>query len=283
MNFGDATSVAQDDDVLTAVLSDAWAIAGPNGGYMSAIALRAAALGSDPLFKPCSIAVQYLSRAQPGHVEIRSAPMGGGRNAQCVQVSLDQGDREVLRAQTWMRPETSGPVLRASAMPDVPGPDAVPAVDTRSRGHGFWGHFDIRPIGDASLSDRFAPRTHRAWFRYRDFEPGHDPWLDRARYVVLIDTLVWPTFVRTENPRPDFGAVSLDLAAWFHGAGGADDWLLVESVVGPAAAGALFGSCSIWSCDGALLANGGSQMSIRALTPAGDRHDRSALRKVSDR
>jgi hypothetical protein len=72
----------QDDTVLTeqggrlfATLSRDWEIWGPNGGYVAAIALRAAGKIAPAGHGPATISVQYLSVAQFADVEAVVEPV----------------------------------------------------------------------------------------------------------------------------------------------------------------------------------------------------------------
>src|SRR5262245_13482359 len=128
MSFVKATSLSESGDTLTAEISRDWEIWGPNGGYLSAIALRAAGLRAPAGHRPASISVQYLSRAEFGAAEVSVTLRREARAAACFAVSMRQSDKAILDAQIWTtnKPESEGPDYSEIAMPDVPAPETLP-------------------------------------------------------------------------------------------------------------------------------------------------------------
>ena len=76
--FHEDTAVVETDGVLTATLSKDWEIWGPNGGYVAAIALRAAGLRAPEGHRPASFSCQYLSvgKFAPAQAEVRVIKAG---------------------------------------------------------------------------------------------------------------------------------------------------------------------------------------------------------------
>ena len=261
------TAISNQEGRLTAHLSRDWEIWGPNGGYVSAIALRAAGVVAPRDHRPATLSVQYLGVADFGEVECEVTPAKQGRSAWLLNVALRQKDRVFLQAQVWTTNRTEGPVTAEAPRPDVPapatlktyrehmGPDAPPP-------HGFWKNLDAKPLAyrpfDAPRLP--GPAALQEWFRFVGFEADGDAFLDFGRAVVLLDTLIWPTHHRGLAEAPNYIAPSLDLTVWFHEPPGAAEWLLVDGVADTARSGLIHGHSRLWTDDGRLVATGGSNL-----------------------
>src|SRR6185503_19215062 len=84
-----------------AALSPKWAVWGPNGGYVAAIALRAA-MAASRLPRPASFHCHFLAVGDFAPVDIHVASLGGGKRAESLRIDLHQGDRLLLTASAWM-------------------------------------------------------------------------------------------------------------------------------------------------------------------------------------
>jgi acyl-CoA thioesterase II len=266
--FENDTTVVARGEELRATLSRAWEIWGPNGGYVAAIALRAAGRVAPAGHRPASLSVQYLSVARFEDIAIKVDVLKEGRSAWCLNVSLLQDGKRFLQAQVWTTDRNDGPETHEIAMPDVPRPAALktyaeldPVGAAQSRG--FWNNFDSKPVRPYSPADPL-PHSHavREWIRFRDFAGGDDAFCDAARTVVLADTLLWPAYTRGLSERPDYTAPSLDVSVWFHQPPRGCDWLLVDAHSETAGGGLIHGVGRIWSEDGRLLATGASHMIV---------------------
>lgn len=262
--FQDDTRVVREDDRLLATLARDWEIWGPNGGYVAAIALRAAGMVAPVGHRPATISVQYLSVAQFAAVDCLVEPVKKGRSAWCLNVALVQNAKRFLQAQVWTTDKLDGPVVREIAMPDVAGPgslksweELVPKDAPRSV---FWSNIESKPLRFLKWGERDPEGSIvRDWYRFRGFVPTDDPFLDQARALLLIDTLLWPAHGRRHMPE-DYIAPSLDVSAWFHALPGKAEWLLVDAHTATAQSGLLHGLTRVWTEDGRLIATGGSQM-----------------------
>lgn len=267
MGFAADTQVMRDGDAITARLLPEWGIWGPNGGYMAAIALRAAGLHVAAGHRPVSLSVQYLGRAQFGPADIVVTPVKSGGSA-CFNIAMGQSGRTFLQAQLWTTSRNAGPVTVDAVMPEVPGPDGLEtlAAYKARRGeteHPFWSHFEVRPIGFTGPPEP-EPLGHvlRQWTRYLDYKPSDDVFLDAGRAAVLIDTLIWPAHWRGCAVNPDYAAPSLDLTVWFHAAAADADWLLADVRADTAGQGLIHGGVRLFAADGRLIASGGSQLLV---------------------
>ncbi|MGH6870436.1 MAG: thioesterase family protein [Rhizomicrobium sp.] len=266
-NLADDTFVTEAGGRLSAALSRDWEIWGPNGGYVSAIALRAAGRVAPPDHRPATYSGQYLSVGQFAPVDIEAEAVRKGRNAWCVNVALYQQGKRFLQAQVWTTNKSDGPVKIERRMPDVPAPDDLkswPELEPLPPGEkpfAFWDNFEGKP---ARYFGRGNPDPAgsilQAWHRYIDFPQEPDPFLDSARSLVLIDTLQWPAFNRGLSERPSYIAPSLDVTAWFLDLPGRSRWLFANGHADSARAGLIHGGVDIWSEDRRLIASGGSNM-----------------------
>ncbi len=93
-DFAHDTAVAQCNGRYEATLSEDWKIWGPNGGYVAAIALRAAGAAT-PLTRPASFACQFLGVAQFGPVDVTVQTLRESRRTAALRVSVTQEEESV--------------------------------------------------------------------------------------------------------------------------------------------------------------------------------------------
>ena len=110
----------------TALVHRDWEIWGPCGGYVAAIALRAAGAES-PFARPASFFCHYLSVAAFEPVDLVVTPLRSGRTVLAQRVEMTQGGRAVLEAMVWSVGEVAGLEHQDVLPPDVADPLAVPA------------------------------------------------------------------------------------------------------------------------------------------------------------
>lgn len=260
----DETNVEACEGGLRAQLSPKWEIWGPNGGYLTAIALRAVATVVPAGHRPASISCQFISPGKLAEARVNAAPVKKGRSAWCVDVEIAQNERALLRAQVWTTDRGDGPHTHRATMPRVAPPTDLPTYgelhDGRSQPHPYWLNFDVRPVSLPWPSGEETAPTLQVWFRYHGFVATDDPFADHGRSVIPIDTMLWPTHWRSRAGKTDYFAPSLDLSVWFHDAPGACEWLLVETLCDVAGGGLIFGQARVWADDGRLIATGASHM-----------------------
>ncbi|MEE8580568.1 MAG: thioesterase family protein [Myxococcota bacterium] len=255
-------------------LSSDWEIWGPNGGYLAAIALRAAGCDAQ-IPRPASFAGHFLSIARFASVDVRVRLLRRGRRSESFQVTIAQDGKLVLEA--LVRTAASGPGLEhdTARPPDVPGPEELVSSEELSEAgpprYPFWQNLEVRPIWPERFREepRVRPPIWREWYRFRPRAVFDDPFVDAGRMLLLIDTLSWPAAVQA-HPDPAFQATNLDVSAWFHTAEPGADWLLADHECPVAQAGLMGTQGRVWSADGRLLASGGAQL-ICVPTAAGSR------------
>ena len=96
-----------------ATLSREWEIWGPMGGYVAAVALRAAgAATAHP--NPAAFSCHYLGVARFEPVDIEVTPVKEGRVASSHRVSITQEGRPILEALMWSTADNEGLEHRAA-------------------------------------------------------------------------------------------------------------------------------------------------------------------------
>jgi len=246
-----------------AVISPEWEVWGPDGGYVAAIALRAA--GAEARIpRPVAFAAHYLSVARFAPVDLEVTAVHRGRRSESLRVSMTQEGKPVLEAIVRTAAELPGLTHEHTEPPDVPGPEGLRSSDEVYAGQPtfpFWQNLEGRPVDpDLWREGRPArpPLLHQ-WYRYRPVARFDDPFVNAGRALVLIDTLVWPAACQ-RHVGPAFTAPNLDVVAWFHRAADDSEWLLGDAVAPIAEGGLIGGTVRIWSADRRLVATGGAQL-----------------------
>jgi acyl-CoA thioesterase II len=246
-----------------AVLSADWDIWGPNGGYLAAIALRAAGAEAE-IRRPASFAAHYLSVAKFAAVEIDVVVLRRGRRSESLRVSIRQEGRAILEALVRTAAPADALVHDDAKAPAVPAPDELKSSDELFAGEAprfaFWQNLEQRPTHWAPRNPpRPGPPEHIAWHRFRPRATFEDPFVDAARALLLIDTMIWPAAWRRHVPA-DYYAPSLDVTAWFHRSASGSEWLLSEAHAPVAEGGLIGGTTRVWTEQGLLMASGGAQL-----------------------
>jgi acyl-CoA thioesterase len=192
-SFDLATAVAGGPERWTAEVDPGWTVADrPNGGYLLALATRAAlAAAGQP--HPLAVSAHFLSPAGPGPAELETRRLRAGRRLSTARVTLVQEGEARLEALVTagrIDPETAPGWRRATGPPELapveeclPGrpelPGGVPAK--------LLNYLDLRL--DPSTSGWFAGRPGgrlemRGWVRFTD---GRDA--DPLALLQMVDAL----------------------------------------------------------------------------------------------
>jgi acyl-CoA thioesterase II len=266
-NFLDDTRVeriADDPERWGAVLSPAWAVWGPNGGYVAAIALRAA-MAHSRLPRPASFHCHFLAVGEFAPVDLRVHSLGGGRRAESLRVEVAQGDRLLLAATAWMVDDgLEGFEHDFGAAPDVARPGALRsygelAGDEYAQWYPIWRSIEGRPVRWREPPGE--PEWH-TWLRFTETvipDRRADAlrqlfWLDFPGWNATIAAHPWPFRYLTPN---------LDLTVQFHRFAPDAEWILADGAVPLAREGLVGCTSRLWTEDGALLATGTSKHMCR--------------------
>ena len=257
------TRVSGTEGHYRAVISSDWEVWGPNGGYVAAIALRAA--GAEARIpRPVAFAGHYLSVARFAPVDLEVTAVHRGRRSESLRVSMTQEGKPVLEAIVRTAAELPGLAHDETEPPEVPGPEGLSNMDELHAGqptYRFWQNLEGRPVDPGLWQEGRPVRSPviRQWYRYRPVARFEDPFVNAARALVLIDTLVWPAACQ-RHLAPDFTAPNLDIVAWFHRPAHDSEWLLADAIAPIAESGLIGGTVRIWSVDRRLVATGGAQL-----------------------
>src|SRR5258708_7803212 len=162
-------SIAGEPDRYRAELSPKWAVWGPNGGYVAAIALRAA-MARSRAARPASFHCHFLAVGEFAPVDVRVTPVGGGKRAESLRVEMMQHERLLLAATVWMVDDgLQGYTHDFGAAPDVPGPNALRGyqelAEDYDQWYPIWRSIEGRPVRWREPPER--PEWH-AWLRFTD-------------------------------------------------------------------------------------------------------------------
>lgn len=267
-DFVEATMIERRGEGLWGVMiRDDWALCGPSGGFLSALALRAAGEATS-LPRPISFACQFLNRARFAPAEIRVESLRAGKRTEALRADLLQDSKLIMTAQVWAGEETApGMVHDFAGAPVLPDPETLHAyrdVYPDEKVHPFLERLGYRPINplphvsDAPVSEpeisgfcRLSPRVRH-----------ENPFVDAARIFLLVDTYAW---LATYPAHPATGpspwiAPNLDFYYRFHRTSTAEDWLHLRTRADLAEDGLIAAEGEVRARDGRLLARGVSQM-----------------------
>lgn len=257
-----ATRVESEDGGHSAVLSNAWEIWGPNGGYLAAIALRAAGAVAQ-IERPASFYCHFLSSPQFDAVALDVRLLKRGRRAESLAVEMTQGGKPILHAMVKTAADAPGYSHQHPQAPDAPAPETLKSYDEllsaeRRRRFSFWNNVERRPLNQRLSEEPTAP-VLREWARYRPRACFEDPFLDAARALILLDTFGFPAAYQHYRSW-EYLAPNLDTSAWFHNFSPACEWLLIDCECSVAEHGLMGVSGKVWDTAGTLLASGGAQL-----------------------
>jgi acyl-CoA thioesterase len=221
-----------------------WIIAGPNGGYVAAIVLRAVvAEVADPARRPRSATFHYLRSPAAGPVQVEVTVERSGRTITAVSARLTQDGRTLVTALVALGVDRDAPVsfdedpgLPVGADGSVvPPPEQVPleAVDPE-RHVPMRDHYDLRWVlgappftsGDAGPAGPRSSARCGGWMRLREDDPVAEVVL-----VAMADAWLPPVFSRIDLP---LAVPTVDLTVHFRGrpgpdpSGGGDGWVFGE-------------------------------------------------------
>ena len=143
---------AIDDNCFSTLLSPDWAIWGPNGGYLVAIAMRACGERAR-IARPVSLSCHFLRRGEFGEATVRVEVLQQGRRSESFSFRIEQRGR--LLVTGLLRTAAEGPALEhdVTSAPTAAGtPDTLPSFEDVFPGEKphfpFWENFDRRfPYG----------------------------------------------------------------------------------------------------------------------------------------
>jgi acyl-CoA thioesterase len=265
------TQVFANNDGWTATVSEDWVVWTPNGGYLAAIALRAAATQA-PNMLPASLECHFLKAARPGPVDLSVRTLRASRRAHSLSVRMSQGGSGILETLIWMvSPGDDGYARRSRSAPPAALPDELRSLDGLTPPGVWdwcrlWEHLEERPLDDleryaAWPNATFAEPRRKSWLRFRPPLTSDQPVFDAGRSLIAIDVLPYIAANMIHGPEQlTHVAPTLSLSVSFHSLKPASAWLLVEASSSFSGGGLLAGEVAVWAEDRELVASGTSQM-----------------------
>lgn len=257
-----ATRVEADNGGHVAQLSKEWEIWGPNGGYLAAIALRAAGTVAQ-IRQPASFYCHFLSSPAFDTVQLGVNVLKRGRRAESFAVEMAQQGKPILHALVKTAADAPGYSHQHPEAPKVPAPETLKSYEEllppgRRPPFSFWNNVERRPVEQARTDESKEP-VLREWTRYRPRACFEDPFLDAARALILLDTFGFPAAYKRYRSW-EYLAPNLDTSAWFHHFNPECEWLLIDCECSVADRGLMGVSGKVWDTEGRLLATGSAQL-----------------------
>jgi len=260
-NFLEDTVVERmDAGRYRATLSPEWAVWGPNGGYVAAIALRAA-LAESRLPRPTSFQCHFLAVGEFAPITLRVRSLGGSKRAESLAVEVAQGERTLLHALVWTADDgLTGYAHDFAEAPDVPKPETLRGYQDLAgaeyaQWYPIWRHIEGRPL---RWREPPAAPHWQTWMRL-DEPAGSTREADAIRQLLWLDFPGWNATIAAHAWPFRWLTPNLDLTVQFHAFAPEVEWLLADGVV-PLATDGLVGCTSrLWTEDGRLVASGTSK------------------------
>lgn len=230
------------------IAPDWWVVAGPNGGYLAAMLVRAldeAAGGRDRPLR--SLTVHYLRAPDAGAARIEVEVERAGRTVSFARARLLQDERPCALALAVLADARDGLELEHAEAPAIPSPDEIEPADDRPGSPPFGRQFDYRPALGGAIFDGNRDALAGGWLCLRRESP-----LDAALVVALCDSWFPAVFSVAREP---LAVPTLDLTVHLRAPLPLPaDWVLGRFVTRTARDGFLEEDGELFSRDGRLLA-----------------------------
>ena len=248
----DAQTALCTDDVggLRAHADPAWSgFAGAHGGWLAAVALRAAVhVAGDAARAPRSLAIQLAAPAQAGPVGLRARLDRAGRTLSHVTLRAEQDGATVATAAAILGRAGGSVVHAAATMPDVPPPGGCPPLlEKPVAGAGAGLLVEHRPAAGPLPLAGDARAELVVWMRLAEGRP-----VDAVLATVLADAAAPALYAHLTEP---LFMPSVELAFQYAPALAEPqgEWVLGVFRNVAAADGYAWEDGELWSEDGTLL------------------------------
>lgn len=221
-----------------------WSWAGPHGGFVAGLCLRASLPRLGEGRAPRSLHVVFLEPAGEGVLALDATLLREGGSSAVVAVAAG----EALRATVVGGRPRGESEVQAEAAPDVPRPEDCADTPLPVDFVPFSQHLRFRFATDARPFASGAAAELVAWVRLVDDVP-----LDHAALVVLVDAMPPAVYAVAATP---VAVPTVDLTVSFTDAPPATGWVLLRITTRSAAGGWCLDDSEVWDADGRLLARG---------------------------
>ena len=247
----DTTVTALGDGRFRADLAQSWWVGrGPNGGYLSAVIMRALQ-EQVPDRPPRSLTVHFLRPPAAGPAEIEVSVDRTGRRTTFLSARLLQDGELQAGALAVLSEPWPGPAYEAARMPDVPPADALPALPRGEAVPPFFDNYRAVPaFGDPPFRGEGSP-SGAVWLAAAEPRP-----LDAPLAAAFLDAWFPMPFTLLKEPLP---APTIDYTVHFRAplpepGSGPDDMHLAVFRSLLSRDGFFDEEGELWSADGRLLA-----------------------------
>lgn len=245
-----------------------WALWGPAGGYLTALALRAA--GEATSFdRPASLSCQFLNIAKFEPLDITVCSLRQGKRSEALRVELTQGDKLILTALIWAKngePAESMMQHDYCGVRQIPRPEnlrTIAELYPDRKQLPFMARMQQCPI-DLAPAEDLTPREPqiRNLFRWVDGATSDDPFIDGGRMMMFMDTYAWlATYAAhpVNGPSP-YIAPNLDYYYQFHRPTGEHEWIYLQNRADLACDSLIATQGEIRTLEGEILVRGYAQL-----------------------
>jgi acyl-CoA thioesterase len=245
-DFEHDTAVTEDASGVyaCAIGQDWWVGAGPNGGYLAAILVRALQARVDTGDRPLrSLTVHYLRAPQPGPARVEVQLEREGRSVTFARLVATQEGRQFASALAVLARDRDAVELATAEAPAIPAPDTIEPMASLEGVPPFAQHFDYRPL----ITPAEGQALTGGWFRLREDRP-----LDPPLVTAMCDSWFPAIFAVVHEP---LGVPTLDLTVHLRARlPRPAEWVLGRFTTRTVADGFLEEDGELWSADGELLA-----------------------------
>lgn len=233
-----------------------WILAGPNGGYLAAIVLRALEAAVDDAQRAVrSLTLHYLRPPAEGPAVVETRLERVGRTLTTASARLFQDERLMVVALGAFARGRGGPELHHAAMPEVAPPEACPKLEPAEVPIPMRDRYDSRwAIGALPHTAATREALCGGWIRLHEARP-----LDAPLVAALTDA--WPpaVFSSREMAAVARGVPTMDLTIHFRSplpppGHRPDDFLLGVFRSREARDGFVEEDGELWTAGGALVA-----------------------------
>jgi acyl-CoA thioesterase len=227
---------------------DWWVVAGPNGGYLAAIIVRALEAGASADSRPLrSLTVHYLRAPAAGPARVEVEVEREGRSVSFARARLVSEGRPCALAMAVLADAREGLELEHAEAPAVSPPEQTAQPPHAPDAPLFAQQFELRPALGTPIFGGGEKALTGGWLRLGDERP-----LDAAALVAFCDSWFPSTFAVTREP---IAVPTLELTVHLR-AGRAlpPDWVLGRFSTRTARDGFLEEDGEIFSREGRLLA-----------------------------
>ena len=221
-----------------------WSWAGPHGGLVAGLCLRAAADALGEERRPRSLSALFLEPAPEGELVLSTTLVREGGTSAVAAVEAGAAVRATV---VGGRSRGESAVARVEP-PEVPGPDDCPDLVLPVEFVPFSQHLLFRPAtAERPLAGGDLPELV-AWVRLVEDAP-----LDAAVLTMLVDAMPPALYGATATPVP---VPTVELSVSFTEAPVASGWVLLRISTRTAAGGWCVDDSEVWDREGRLLAQG---------------------------